>query len=81
MTTSRLSDPRGNSAGQIRLPTFSIKSKLIFFRLSRCRAFLTKLASRWHSLPVFMATVSTPCLAISSASMVVVKSPLKTAIQ
>ena len=52
--------PRLNSAGQTRLPTFSITSRSRLSRSSAARASLTMAASRWHPPWVFIWTAGTP---------------------
>jgi len=47
----RAASPTSNSAGQTRLPTFSMTTRSRSSSASRCRAERTMVASRWHSPP------------------------------
>src|SRR5208337_3428498 len=70
-----MSSPTWNSAGQTRLPTFSITRRS---SLSSGRSGITSvimLASRWQAPPVFICTRGTPRRFILTASSVPVISP------
>src|SRR6266496_1694564 len=54
--TTLCASPRSNAAGQTRLPTFSIRSRLPSAGCNVVRACPTMCASRWQPLPVLTCT-------------------------
>ena len=77
--TTLCASPRSKAAGQTRLPTFSMKSRLRGATSSCASARLTIDASRWQPLPVFTWTAGAPVARMRSASNEVCWSPSTTA--
>ena len=77
--TTLCASPRSKAAGQTRLPTFSISSRLPSAGSSRSSARRTMSASRWQPLPVLIWIAGAPVARMRSASRVVCWSPSITA--